>query len=73
MFVSCRVSPDETKIASGGLDGCCYLYDVSNPKARISYENLHEGGISALAWIDNKTFYTAGTSDGALKKNEVKA
>lgn len=72
--VSCvKISPDETKVASGGLDGCCYLYDVANPKSRISYENLHEGGISALVFIDNGTFYTAGSYDGSLKKNEVKA
>lgn len=72
--VSCiKISPDETKVASGGLDGCCYLYDVANPKSRISYENLHDGGIASLAWIDDKTFYTAGSSDGSLKKNEVKA
>ena len=68
-----RISPDETKVASGGLDGCCYLYDVANPKARVSYENIHEGGVSSFVWVDNNTFYTAGSYDGALKKSEVKA
>ncbi|EFJ08868.1 hypothetical protein SELMODRAFT_160579 [Selaginella moellendorffii] len=52
---------DSSKVATGGVDGCIYVYYVDRPaSARISIRGAHPGGVSGLAFADVSELVSGG-------------
>lgn len=63
--MSCAVSPDNTNVASGGLDNTCSIFSIAPDE--IGWENKqplvelqqHEGYISCIKFVDEKQILTS--------------
>lgn len=58
---------DENRLASAGLDGHLFIWDVNEPfKAVFKFEHAHHGPISALASTENELL-SFGQEDGSVR------
>nr|GEX09512.1 actin-interacting protein 1-2-like [Tanacetum cinerariifolium] len=49
-------SPDNTMVATGSLDTCVIVYDISKPaSSRITIEGANQGGVYAVTFVDENT------------------
>ncbi|KAK3027890.1 hypothetical protein RJ639_040831 [Escallonia herrerae] len=54
-------SPDSSMVATGSLDTCVIIYDVSKPaSSRITIKGAHLGGVYALAFTDECSVVSSG-------------
>ncbi|CAN4086651.1 unnamed protein product [Withania somnifera] len=54
-------SPDNTMVATGSLDTCVIIYDISKPASnRITIEGAHLGGVYGLAFTDEHSIVSSG-------------
>ncbi|XP_071698927.1 ABC transporter I family member 1-like [Rutidosis leptorrhynchoides] len=54
-------SPDNTMVATGSLDTCVIVYEVSKPaSSRITVKGANLGGVYAVAFVDNNTVVSSG-------------
>ncbi|OVA01237.1 WD40 repeat [Macleaya cordata] len=54
-------SPDNTMIATGSLDTCVIIYEISKPpSSRITIKGAHLGGVYGLAFTDNCNVVSSG-------------
>jgi len=53
-------SPDSLRVASGGLDQIIIVWSLENPTNRVTIKGAHQGGITEIVWLDNKTIASAG-------------
>lgn len=54
-------SPDNTMVATGSLDTCVIIYDISKPASnRITIKGAHLGGVYGLAFTDEHSIVSSG-------------
>ena len=54
-------SPDSTRLLTGGIDCCLFIWDVADPNKFEKAAHVHAPlGISHVKWIDNERFLTSG-------------
>lgn len=54
-------SPDSTMVATGSLDTCVIIYEISKPaSSRITIKGAHLGGVYGLAFIDERNVVSSG-------------
>lgn len=54
-------SPDNTMVATGSLDTCVIIYDISKSASnRITIKGAHLGGVYGLAFTDEHTIVSSG-------------
>jgi len=53
-------SPDSKRIASAGLDQTIIIWSLENPTNRVTIKGAHQGGITEVVWLDDKTIASAG-------------
>jgi len=53
-------SPNSQYIASTGLDQTIIIWSLENPTSRITIKGAHQGGITEILWVDDKTVITSG-------------
>ncbi|KAI3921103.1 hypothetical protein MKX01_036082 [Papaver californicum] len=54
-------SPDNTSVATGSLDTCIIIYDISKPaSSRVTIKGAHLGGVYGLAFTDNCNIMSSG-------------
>ncbi|KAI3922863.1 hypothetical protein MKW98_006994 [Papaver atlanticum] len=54
-------SPDNTMVATGSLDTCVIIYDISKPaSSRVTIKGAHLGGVYGLAFTDNCSIVSSG-------------
>ncbi|KAI5660260.1 hypothetical protein M9H77_29053 [Catharanthus roseus] len=60
-------SPDSSMVATGSLDTCVIIYEVSKPaSSRITIKGAHLGGVYGLAFIDDQSVVSSG-EDACLR------
>lgn len=54
-------SPDGSMVATGSLDTCVIVYEVSKPaSSRITIKGAHLGGVCGLAFSDKDSLVSSG-------------
>lgn len=54
-------SPDNTLIATGSLDTCVIVYEISKPaSSRTTIKGAHLGGVYGLSFIDDRLVVSSG-------------
>lgn len=54
-------SPDSTKVATGSLDTCVIIYDISKPaSSRLTIKGAHLGGVYGVVFTDEQTIVSSG-------------
>ncbi|KAM3380404.1 actin-interacting protein 1-2 [Capsicum galapagoense] len=54
-------SPDNTMVATGSLDTCVIIYDISKPASnRITIKGAHLGGVYGLSFTDEHSIVSSG-------------
>ncbi|KAJ4972993.1 hypothetical protein NE237_006167 [Protea cynaroides] len=54
-------SPDNTKVATGSLDTCVIIYEISRPaSSRVTIKGAHLGGVHGVAFTDEQSLVSAG-------------
>jgi WD40 repeat protein len=51
---------DSLHLASAGLDGHLYVWDIQKPDKRIHIKDAHRGGANTVFWVDDHTVASAG-------------
>ncbi|KAK0542009.1 WD40 repeat-like protein, partial [Tilletia horrida] len=68
---SIQFSPDCTHAISGSLDSNVFVWSVAKPSKKIQISKAHPNGVTALSWLDNDSFASAG-ADSCIKLWDVK-
>jgi WD40 repeat protein len=63
-------NPDGVHLASGGLDGCLYVWSTANPGNRAFFKGAHPGGCNVVVWAGPTLLASAG-QDCSLKTWDV--
>ncbi|CAD6886339.1 unnamed protein product [Tilletia controversa] len=66
-----QFSPDNTHAISGSLDTHVYVWSVVKPMKRIQVAKAHANGVTAVCWLDDSSFASAG-ADACIKVWDVK-
>ncbi|KAE8244166.1 hypothetical protein A4X13_0g6787 [Tilletia indica] len=66
-----QFSPDGTHAISGSLDTHVYVWSVAKPMKRIQVAKAHANGVTAVCWLDDSSFASAG-ADACIKVWDVK-
>ncbi|KAL9940040.1 hypothetical protein V8E36_000745 [Tilletia maclaganii] len=61
-----QFSPDNTHAISGSLDTHVFVWSVAKPMKRIQVPKAHANGVTAVSWLDDASFASAG-ADACIK------
>jgi WD40 repeat protein len=64
-ILTARISPDETRLATGGSDRTLRIWDLSNKKQLNEFSN--EESVAAIAWSPNSKTVASGGRDHEVK------
>lgn len=67
-------SPDGKWLLTIGSEGDIGIWDLAKPKGfkpKKFFSKAHPAGGTQAKWLDSKTFYSAGSYDGTIKRWEV--
>jgi len=63
-------SPDDSVVASGGLDDSIYLWSLSKKMKRVHYPYAHRGGLTGLAFVGDRELLSVG-ADSVVNRWDV--
>jgi WD40 repeat protein len=53
-------SPSGSHLASGSLDENIFVWSLSNPANKLQLAYAHTGGVTSLAWAEEKQLISGG-------------
>ncbi|KAK9898771.1 putative actin interacting protein 1 [Cystobasidium minutum MCA 4210] len=64
-------SPSGTRAVSGSLDTNVYIWNTVKPTRNIAIKNVHPGGVTGVAYLDEDTIVTTG-ADATVRTFKIK-